>query len=303
MTMTASNTSCAQCYGGWYLVSEPTRLYGGKLISRAYACLCAAGRAKLKVAQGVERALPADEIDRLWPEGGARMDLHLLDALTRANVPPACATWTLDSYRGRFGQDKKAADAVTRAARWLQTARAERSDWIVFGPNGTGKTGFVIALLRACLERGETIQFWTVKHLSILWRASYDRPLIDHHEPSPREADLLAGLVAPDVLVLDEFGGTALTDFIESTITLIVDQRQKQQRPTLLTVNLAAGDVDRGKKAVGARINALFGPTLSDRLKERAQWLALFGASKRHAWGRRETPDHADHSNDRAGDD
>ncbi len=276
-------THCEHCYDGFYPVQEAAAVYGGAIITRMYACLCARGRARLKIALGAERVLLSDDIERLWPHGAARQDTHVLDALVNANVPPACFAWTIDSYRQRFGDEPKMEKLLTRGITWLEQPNTDRSDWLLFGDHGTGKTGFAVTLLRACVERGDSVMFWTARHLSIVWRATFGQSMLDAPNAT-READLLASLVAPSVLVLDELGGAALSDFVESTMTLVIDQRQKQLRPTLLTVNLAASDEAAGKAHLRDRLTVLLGPTLCDRLRERAQWVSLFGKSKRQRW-------------------
>jgi DNA replication protein DnaC len=263
-------------------------VYGGTVgVETCVACLCPEGRRRLTQMIGIEEKLSAEDIATMYPEGSVpAADPRLMEQLTRASVPVACQGWTLASYKERFSDQKATADLITKADAWLQAAPADQSDWVLLGPNGTGKSGFAIALLRAAVEAGHSAQFWTVKQLSIVWRASYDAQLMERRGTTKREVELLEQLVEPDVLVLDEFGGTTLTDFVESTITLIVDSRQKQYRPTLLTLNVSAADCEGGRKQMHSRVTAMLGPTLSDRLRERAQWYPLTGASQRRAWGK-----------------
>ena len=285
---------CGHCNEGFVELEVRPDTYGGKVvITKMYACLCTTGRRRLARTRGVEDVLPPEEIERMYPAGFQAHDTHTLELLAQANVPPAMHRWTIGTYRERFGKSKDAETALSRAEAWLSQPIAERSDWVIMGPNGTGKTGLAVALLRGALDRGHSVQFWTVKHLSIVWRASFDQQLFERRENTRREIELREQIVAPDVLILDEFGGTTLTDFVETTLTEIVDARQKQLRPTLLTLNLSQHDISAGKKRVHERVTALLGPTLADRLRERAQWLPLYGASARRAWGR-EAAEHED---------
>ena len=82
----------------------------------------------------------------------------------------------------------------------------------------------------------------------------------------------------PHVLVLDEWGGEGLSDFVEKALTLTIDRRQKAQVPTIITLNLAA-DVD--DSVAVEQLVQMFGPSLADRLRERAQFWPIWGKSKR----------------------
>ena len=92
------------------------------------------------------------------------------------------------------------------------------------------------------------------------------------------ELGILDMLEVPHVLVLDEWGGEGLSDFVEKALTLTIDRRQKAQVPTIITLNLAA-DVDDGVAI--EQLVQMFGPSLADRLRERAQFWPIWSKSKR----------------------
>lgn len=279
----SETTGCEHCVEGYITVDVPTEIYGGtpSAVPKCFACLCAQGQKHTRT-KSIANVWPMETIERLWPQGAGPTDATIMEALAQANVPPAYHAWTLTSYRAKF-TSKTMLEVTRRADAWLQTAVRDRSDWVLAGSHGTGKTGLAIALMRAAIEAGERVQFWTVRHLSIVWRAAYDQSLFERRQHTQREIELMEAILAPDVLVLDEFGGTTLTDFIEHTITDIIDSRQKQLRPTILTLNISDEDASDRKK-LGQRIAAILGPTLTDRLRDRAQWVPLMGASQRKAW-------------------
>lgn len=279
------SSGCGQCVDGFVgVVTYPSIYKGEAAIEKYYACACTTGRRRLTHTQGIEQILSATEMEERYPQGFVQHDARVIDLLTHANVPPACHSWTLQTYAHRFREMPQVDEVVKRADAWVKLPVSERSDWVMMGPNGTGKTGLAMALLRGSLDAGQSVQFWTVRHLSIVWRASYDAQLFERRENTPREIELLEQLTHPDVLVLDEFGGASLTDFVESTVTLIVDARQKVLKPTILTLNITDEDVKAGRKALNERVTSLLGPTLTDRLRERSQWLPLTGRSQRRAW-------------------
>ena len=92
------------------------------------------------------------------------------------------------------------------------------------------------------------------------------------------ELGILDMLEVPHVLVLDEWGGEGLSDFVEKALTLTIDRRQKAQVPTIITLNLSA---QIANDVATEQLVEMFGPSLADRLRERAQFWPIWGKSRR----------------------
>jgi len=281
-----SANSCGVCSGGLVsiLVAIPDDQLGahykpGATRTYAYRCLCAFGQRKNRFVFGpdVGAILPREAIDELFPNGVPTVSVHgdnPAAVLERAGVPPACAGWTFSTYQDKF-KSAEQQKFMRRGAQWVGLELAERPDVVMFGQNGTGKTGLAIAMLRAAMEGNERVLFWTLKLLATRWRGTYGRKTEEGRATSPEE-DMLATLLNADVLVLDEIGGTKLSEFVEDTLTMIVDLRQKNLKPTILTVNTAADDGEPSQAMA-----AILGPALFDRLRERGQLWPMVGKSAR----------------------
>ena len=89
---------------------------------------------------------------------------------------------------------------------------------------------------------------------------------------------MLAARAQWPVESLDEWGGEGLSEFVEKALTLAIDRRQKAQVPTIITLNLAA---DVANDVATEQLVEMFGPSLADRLRERAQFWPIWGKSKR----------------------
>ena len=163
-------------------------------------------------------------------------------------------------------------DYVELVDEWLKLPMADRSDVVLFGPNGTGKTGLAVSMLHACLKDRSTGLFTEVKRLMMRWRDTF------RADAETSELGIFDILEVPHVLVLDEWGGEGLSDFVEKALTLTIDRRQKAQVQTIITLNIAA-DVDDG--VATEQLVQMFGPSLADRLRERAQFWPIWGKSKR----------------------
>lgn len=193
------------------------------------------------------------------------------------------AGFTFDSYRKKFATSPDAVKCLTWAELWIRTDLARRSDIILVGPNGTGKTGLAIAMLRAVIDAGSTARFTEVDALARRWRATFARKRTsDNDLIGESDQDIVDELIGLDLLVLDEFAGTVSTEFIGDAVRSIVVGRQRRERPTILTLNVKADAQDDA--TVEADLARLLGPTLFDKLRERAQFFFLFGPSARAAY-------------------
>lgn len=251
------------------------------------ACVCDRGRAKQQAnpkLQSVQQRLSEDELLDYWPKGApiAGRD-RVVQLLVDGRVPPQYLPWSLTSYGERFKADREQKRYLKLAGEWLGLDLALRSDLILFGPNGTGKTGLAVAMARAMAEAYQPCLFWTMRELAVAWRDTYNREAAGKDLIS--EQAFVAGLVNPPLLILDEVSGQRMSEFVEDSLTMIVDLRQKQKRPTILTLNVPAGQGAGIPLGEGELLTELLGPTLQDRLRERGQFWALRGQSKRKTYG------------------
>lgn len=268
-------SDCPVCTSGLveYVVPETEEALEHK---RMAACLCAAGQAKLAVVKSIAVCLPVERIEELWPEGVPKLEL-LSARLRDSEVPAAYWSWTLKTYRTKFGKKSKTIQGyVELADEWIKTPRDQRTDVVLFGPNGTGKTGLAVSMLHACLEQRETGLFTETKRLMMRWRDTF------RADSDQSELGILDMLELPHVLVLDEWGGEGLSEFVEKALTLTIDRRQKAQVPTIITLNLAADSQDVATE----ELVEMFGPSLSDRLREKAQFWPIWGKSRRSTLSR-----------------
>lgn len=201
----------------------------------------------------------------------------------RAGVGDRFADFTFETFATKFAGDVMCEKFATWVKLWSEQPNDKRSDLVMAGPNGTGKTGLAVAALRAAIDQGAAGYFVELEALSIRWRATYGRRS-DIDEPAETEAEVFEHLTTVDVLIVDELTGSKATDFVEDKLRAIIVARQRANLPTILTLNVertigTAGNVD-GDKFQRA-IAVLLGPTLFDKLRERAQFFPMFGPSKR----------------------
>lgn len=124
---------------------------------------------------------------------------------------------------------------------------------LLSGTTGSGKTHLAIATLRGLVQRdaipkaagyfSEDAVFTTVPDLLLAIRSSFSR--------NDDEAELVGKYTNPAVLVLDDLGADKATEWAITTLYLIIDKRNKELQPTIITTNLTMQEIEN---QYGARI-------------------------------------------------
>lgn len=135
---------------------------------------------------------------------------------------------------------------------------------LISGSTGCGKTHLAAAIANELMQREVSVVFQSVPELLIRIRSTYGR------ESTETEAQLLDALVGCDLLVLDDLGTERVTQWTESTVYTIIDQRYRFERPLIATTNLTPKQLET---AVGTRT--------MDRLVEICRIVLMKGRSYR----------------------
>lgn len=179
-------------------------------------------------------------------------DRRAARALLAAAIPPRFLSKTLDSFEARARPQRAILD-VARAyvsgftPRTLDPRATSFNGLLLMGGVGSGKTHIAVAILRAVVERGFSGRYCNVVDLLDDLRATF--------EPNAPQSgmEIIDGVVAADLVVLDDLGAEAPTGWVHDRLYQIINRRYEESRPTLVTTNLTLDDLDR---QVGPRITS-----------------------------------------------
>lgn len=174
--------------------------------------------------------------------------------LGSALIPKRFADKTFAGYQAESEGQHRALRIATRyAERFAEIAPTGRC-LLLLGKPGTGKTHLAVSIANEVMRTtNATAVYRTVGSVLQAIRATYDR------SNDQTEAQILAGLIAPSLLVLDEIGVSkeVPSDFELTTLFAIINGRYEELCPTIIVSNLEAEQLP---PAIGERC--------MDRLRE-----------------------------------
>lgn len=173
-------------------------------------------------------------LERVAKEAAERMEIERRERINRlfnlAELGPRFSECTFESWIPRRGAERCFELAKEYADNFDEHAR--RGDGLLLmGEPGNGKTHLAAAIVNHLVLRGKTCVFRSVPALLKRLQETY------REGSRVTESEVLAVLQDADLLVLDDLGAEKVTEWAESTLYFIVDERYRWKKPLVVTTN------------------------------------------------------------------
>lgn len=171
----------------------------------------------------------------------------------RAGIPERFRDRTLDSYVVSHAGQQMALDFAQAYADDFARVRKTGRSAIFMGNFGTGKTHLAVGIgLQVMREHKASVLFATAGRMVRMVKDSWAR------NSGVTESDVVAQMVFPDLLIVDEVGVQQGTEFERNVMFDVLNERYEQRKPSLLLTNHTIEDLS--SKYLGERV--------VDRLRE-----------------------------------
>lgn len=181
-------------------------------------------------------------------------------AIGESGIPERFHNRTLTTFKAENeGQRKALAFATSFADSFEQGPKMGRGA-IFLGMPGTGKTHLAVGVGLRLMRQGRPVLFSTVMRAIRRIKDTWSR------DSDESESQAVAGLVFPDLLILDEVGIQFGSETEKNLLFDVLNERYERRKSTLLLSNLPLDEV-----------RAYLGERIFDRMREDGGEVVTFG--------------------------
>lgn len=187
------------------------------------------------------------ELERQAQEEARRKEYERKARIARlfdlAELGPRFTECTFESWIARPGSER-CLEAAKNFAEHFDRHQVSGEGLLMFGNPGNGKSHLAAAIVNAVIPRGKACVFRSVPALLKKLQETY------RADARVSESEILAVLQDADLVVLDDLGAEKMTEWAESMLYYIVDQRYRWRKPLIVTTNC---DLEELEERIGTR--------------------------------------------------
>jgi DNA replication protein DnaC len=195
---------------------------------------------------------------------------HTRRLIEDARIPPRYRRCDFDNFLV-YRENEKLANAVLAVRRFATSFPNVAKGLCLIGPHGIGKTHLAVAAMRTVLAGGSQAVFYEVSDLLRLIRSTYN-PVT-----KTAEMEVLQPLLTAQLLVLDDVGKEKTSEWVEETMTFIVNTRYNHRLTTIFTSNYEDNPDAEALDSLRVRV----GSRMYSRIHEMCDFVEYGGADYR----------------------
>ncbi|NWA24033.1 ATP-binding protein [Pseudomonas gingeri] len=194
----------------------------------------------------------------------------LNSALVGSGISPRFAESTFASYSAATPAMVQALELCQEYADNFGEHFAAGRNLLLTGNVGTGKTHLASGIVRRVIDLGAVAVITTAAEVIRTFKRSMDR------NSGFSEGDVIDELASFDLLVLDEVGAQAGTQYELAVLHEVIDRRYQDVKPMVLVSNLPATSKQDAEGRHAPSLEQYIGARALDRLRENGALLAGF---------------------------
>ena len=170
----------------------------------------------------IERDAKEAEAKKKWDEAE-----QIKENVAQSGMTKLQRSCTFNSFERRAKTEK----ALSIARRYADSFPNVNKGLLFIGSCGSGKTHLALAIGNAILQKGYTVRFLTASRLFRDLKETFNSYDIT-------ENDILNPLLRCNLLILDDLGVSAPSEWSKSVLHDLISDRIDAQKPTICTTNL-----------------------------------------------------------------
>ena len=154
--------------------------------------------------------------------------------------------------------------AVVKARGFVERYPLVEKGLLFLGTPGVGKTHLAVAILKQLMiQKGAECLFCPYQELLQRIRESYNPVSLS------TESDVLRPVLDTEVVVIDDLGANRISDWVEDTVTYILNHRYSEKKAPILPSNLPDTSEETQERSPSGKYR--IADTLSDRIGVRVR--------------------------------
>lgn len=164
------------------------------------------------------------------------------------NIPPMYQGKTISDYKIESHSQKITFDRMVNFYSNFRENLKSHRNAMFLGNFGTGKTMLAYLFAQNIINQGYRVKYQKFDDIISDVRKTWGKSEVETE-------DVIKSFSYPDLLIIDEFGRSKITDDKIETFSKIFDWRYEYKKPVLLIANFKAGDIEA---MLGARLWSRF---------------------------------------------